>query len=38
VPNIQSYCQEISLEELPSAIERIYRGKMVGRVVVRHRQ
>lgn len=37
VENIQDYCKEITLEELPSAIERIYRGKMVGRVIVRHR-
>lgn len=35
--NIQEFCQEITLEELPSAIERIFRGKMVGRVIVRHR-
>lgn len=37
VPEIMDFCEEISLEELPAAIERIHRGKMVGRAIVRHR-
>ena len=37
VPEIMEFCQELTLEELPSVIERIYHGKMVGRIIVRHR-
>jgi len=37
LPNLQQVMQEISLEELPAAIEKIYCGKMLGRVVLKHR-
>jgi alcohol dehydrogenase len=37
LPNLQKVVQEISLEELPAAIEKIYCGKMLGRVVLKHR-
>ncbi len=36
--NLDSIIQEISLEELPSAIEKMYCGKMLGRVVLKHRR
>ncbi len=37
VPELLSCCQELSLEEMPAAIERIYQGKMSGRVILKHR-
>mgnify|MGYP001059418537 CR=1 FL=1 len=37
LPNLQKVVHEISLEELPAAIEKIYCGKMLGRVVLKHR-
>lgn len=38
LPKIESIIQEISLDELPNAIEKIRLGKQLGRVVIRHRQ
>jgi len=36
LPNLQKVVHEVSLEELPAAIEKIYCGKMLGRVVLKH--
>lgn len=36
LPDMDAIVHEVSLEELPTAIEKIFRGKLMGRVVLRH--